>query len=217
MLDIMPITYDPQNDNTIVFIFVLCLIVGLLALSQNWDHLLRDVKSFFFIRDYSHFFSNSIDRLCRYVLCGQTVVLLGLEYYIANRSHNIILYIFIFLLYFTLRFILYGCVNHYSFDKVQVKNWKHILIFMTAFEGICLFPIVTTHIYLGLSTRGLLYTSAILILVIKIGFLYKSNCMFFRSTSGFVQNILYFCMLEIGPVLLLNEVMERFIDITAIS
>ena len=207
----MPIPYCQRDDDTVVLIIVICTIMGLLALATVGNQILREIKSFIYTRDYSFFFGNAIERTYKYVLCGQTALLLALGIYLIDEEYTIWLYIGIFSLYFIMRYILYYAINYFYFSAKQAQNWNHSLILITAVEGLFLFPLIVACVYFSLPIKIAFYSAIAIVVCAKLSLFYKANRMFFGTLSGLLQNILYFCMLEIGPLLLLREVLTGFI------
>ena len=57
--------------------------------------------------------------------------------------------------------------------------------------------------YFGLELQHAMIYSIIIIVLLKILSFYKTNLIFFRQNGSFLQNILYFCALEITPLIAL--------------
>ena len=78
-----------------------------------------------------------------------------------------------------------------------------VRLFLVSMEGVALFPIVMLLSYFDVSMKSAVIYAIVVILLVKLLTLYKAYAIFFRQTRSFVQIILYFCALEIIPMLAL--------------
>jgi hypothetical protein len=77
-------------------------------------------------------------------------------------------------------------------------------------EGVVLAPIVMLMVYGDVSLQILLLALIIVVLIVKILTFYKCYLIFFRRFGAFLQIILYFCALEMIPLVVLLGLMETF-------
>ena len=121
------------------------------------------------------------------------------------RSHYYLVAIFLALClsYFIIKAIIYTFVNSVFFDGASNTSWLKSLLFVTSVEGVLLFPIVLLLIYFNLPMKTVLICTAIVVISIKFLSFYKCNVTFFRHNDFILQNILYFCTLEIMPLFML--------------
>jgi hypothetical protein len=103
--------------------------------------------------------------------------------------------------YFAFKFLAYWFTNWVFFDKKRNEQWLKSLLFIISMEGVAIFPIVLLQTYFNLSMRGAIVYAAIIMIFVKILTFYKTYIIFFRQKGSFLQNILYFCGLEIVPLL----------------
>ena len=68
-------------------------------------------------------------------------------------------------------------------------------------EGIVLFPAVLLQTYFGMSERNVIIYFVIVLFLVKIVTFFKCYIVFFRRNVVKLQIILYFCALEIVPLL----------------
>ena len=101
------------------------------------------------------------------------------------------------------RMLLYTIVNNiFSTNKKNLQFQRSILL-ITSLEGLALFPLVLLLAYFHFSLQNaIIYTLTIVILA-KILTFYKSFTIFFYQKGGFLQIILYFCALEMIPLMML--------------
>ena len=118
----------------------------------------------------------------------------------------------IFIGYHALKWTLYAVVNGVFFGSQQNVQWQKLLLFITASFGVMLFPVVMLVIYFELSLQNALIYLGFVFILTKFLTFYKSWSIFFRQNDLFLQNILYFCTLEIIPVLTLASGILVLID-----
>ena len=103
--------------------------------------------------------------------------------------------------YLLLKWLVYSIVNNVLFGGNKSLQWSRAFFFVTALEGMLLFPLPLIVIYFKLSVEKGLYYFIFVLLLCKILAFFKSRSIFFRQKILFLQNILYFCALEITPLL----------------
>ena len=125
----------------------------------------------------------------------------------SNLSEVIGIFFGVFLLFFMLKAGLYTIVNNVFFDSKKNLQWMKTLLFVISAEGVLLFPCVMLLTYFNLSMQSVLYYFVIVLFFVKLLTFYKSWLIFFRQKGLFLQNILYFCALEITPLLAFGSMM----------
>ena len=112
--------------------------------------------------------------------------------------------------YFLFKILAYQFVNWVFFDVKKNEQWNKSQLFLTAMEGVVLTPIVMLMVYGDVSLKILLLALIIVVLIVKILTFYKCYLIFFRRFGAFLQIILYFCALEMIPLVVLLGLMETF-------
>jgi hypothetical protein len=87
------------------------------------------------------------------------------------------------------------------FSKRKILQFHGSLLLITSLEGVALFPLVLLLAYFQFSLQNAIYYTATIVIFAKILTFYKSYTIFFNEKSGFLQNILYFCALEMIPLI----------------
>ena len=77
------------------------------------------------------------------------------------------------------------------------------MLLLTAIEGIMLFPAILFQSYFEASPQFIVIYAVFVVVLVKIFTFYKCFVIFFRKNGLFLQIILYFCTLEIIPLLVL--------------
>ena len=84
---------------------------------------------------------------------------------------------------------------------VKVMDSGGTLGSFSSFEGVLLFPLVLLQIYFSLSLQAAFVYALIVVLFVKMLTLYKSYTIFFKRIAVSLQIILYFCALEMIPMM----------------
>lgn len=109
----------------------------------------------------------------------------------------------VFMGYFFIKNLLYKLVNWVFFDSKSNGQWGRTWLFLSSLEGVLLFPLVLLQIYFSLSLQAAFVYALIVVLFVKMLTLYKSYTIFFKRIAVSLQIILYFCALEMIPMMVL--------------
>lgn len=209
-----PAPYSVSSDNTIMGLLIGSFILAMIALAQSWNFLVRQVKHFFYMpRNVANITETANEIRFQMFLVFVTALLISILYYfysthfmsgeyiMESQLAVIGIYLGIVTAYFTAKAILYSIVNGVFFNSKNNEQWWKTFLFLQSIEGVLLFPIVLLQVYLDISTLiTLIYTISVLVFV-KILTFYKCYAIFFKRIERFLQFILYFCALEVIPVL----------------
>ena len=225
-----PIPEILSNDDVITGLLILCFLFIAFTLSKISGFVVRQLKDFFYIQRADRDITETGNEMkFQFVFVGLTCLVFGLLYYLyatayiadtfTLSSDYAILGIFIgtFLLYFLLRFILYYGVNNIFFDNRKNTKFLTSILFLTAMEGAVLFPILLLLAYLHFSPVYAAIYVAVVVILVKILTFYKSYVIFFKQNGVFLQIILYFCALEMVPLLTLWGGLSVIVDIFKIK
>ncbi len=116
------------------------------------------------------------------------------------------------LAYFMVKVLLYLVVNQVFFNNKKNEHWMHAVLFTIIVEGAFLFLIDIMTIYLGISLQNAEKMILGMVVIVKMLLFSKSYHIFFRQNVVLLQIFLYFCALEIMPLLALVGVMEATIN-----
>lgn len=211
-----PVPYSVSNDNVVAGTLLVCFALAMIASSMSSNFIVRQIKSLFH-RPYR---SNNVGETNHEIrfqtfLVVQTALLLSITYYLFTRpakSSNYIIdspllavgiFLGIFLGYFLLKKILYSIVNWVYFDRNSNQKWSQLTLFLVSTEGVLIFPAVLLMIYFGLSVQYTLIYVATIIGLTKLLLFYQGYVIFFKRTAASLQIILYFCTLELMPLMAL--------------
>ena len=211
-----PIPYSFQNDSFVTGILIICFLLITFVLSRISDFLLRQAKHFFSTQKSEQTLTETGSEIkFQFLFLFITCLLYALLYFfytthfIANTfifsSEYILLVIFsgAIISYMVIRMLLYTIVNNTFFTNKKNLQLQESLLLITSLEGVALFPLVLLMAYFQYSLQNaIIYTVTILIFA-KILTFYKSYTIFFNQKGGFLQIFLYFCALEMIPLMML--------------
>jgi hypothetical protein len=122
-----------------------------------------------------------------------------------------------FIVYFLLKGLLYPLTNLIFFDRKKNEQWMKAMLFLSAVEGVALFPLVMLQSYFDISVQSAIIYTAVVLILVKILTIYKGFVIFFRQNGAVLQIILYFCALEIVPILALAGFLVMIVDYLKIN
>jgi len=206
------VPYTVQGDDVLVALLLGCVLMAMLVGSFSSHLLTKQFKAFFYIFRSDNSEQSTPDTFPLVMFSLQTCLVLSFTYFFYVTSYDetdfllakpyqlIAVFFAVFVVYFLLRSLVYTIVNSVFFDDKKNRHWAWALLYVTALEGIALFPAVLLHIYSSLTLQGVLYYFVFVLILAKILTFYKCQVIFFRQNSYFLQIILYFCALEIVPL-----------------
>lgn len=215
-----PVPYTFGGDNTLAGILLLCFLVSMGGFSVTREFFSTQLHTFF---GAPRSIRNQADRVSSAkvlpFLILQTSLFLsvicfifqskvsGVVYEGSEQLVGIGFYLAEFVGYFLIKRCLYGIVDWTFFDYEKNKRWTKAWAFLTSMEGVLLFPLTLLLVYFNLSVHVALIYAGIVVVLVKILQLYKSYSIFFKRMAGRLQIILYFCSLEIIPLMVLGGVL----------
>lgn len=214
------VPYSLSSDNTIGVILLACFVFGTLAISFSRRFMMRQIKNFFYVpRSVADMTETGYESKVQLFLVAQTALTAGVFYYLFSRiwfgndysaqPQLVAMGVFsvVFLAYFLIKKIAYGIVDWTFFSAKNNDQWSKAWLFLTASEGLLLFPVLLLQVYFVLPLRTTAVYAVAVIILVKLLSLYKSYAIFFKRKGGFVHNILYFCALELVPLLTLAGIL----------
>ena len=227
-----PMPYSIQNDDVITGLLLGCFLLMLIAFSRLRHFIFQQAKSFFHIQrseNVSVTTETSGEFRFQFFMVGLTCLLWALlaffytqknvaDTFILRSQYQLIAIFFgCFVVYFLLKGILYPMLNYLFFDRKKNEQWEKSILFLSAMEGVMLFPIVMLQSYFGISVQSAIIYAAIVLILVKLLTIYKCFVIFFRQNGAILQIILYFCALEIIPMLALAGFLVMTVDYLIIN
>ena len=211
-----PVPYTVQHDNVIISLLLLLFVLATIAFSNSRHFVVRQTKNFFStnregmteitetaveIRFQAFLtFLNSL--LLSILFYFYTLNFIGETFLLDSQYHLIAVFLGMTVVYYLVKTMLYAIVNNVFFDGKKNRQWMKSFLFITSIEGVSLFPLVVVWTFFDISIQNAVIYVVIVISIVKILELFKCFLIFFRQNVVKLQIILYFCTLEIIPMLL---------------
>ena len=205
-----------SNDNVIAAMLLGCFVMAMIAFSLSRNFIERQIKGFFRIKRSKEMAAEMSGEVrFQSILIAQTSLLGSILYYFFARDLGggrlsndlqtgaIGCFFCVFIAYFLFKYLIYGLVNWVFFDRNNNIQWRRSQTFLSSLEGVLLFPIVLLQVYFSLSLQTALIYALIVMLFIKMLAFYKSYTIFFKRMGVSLQIFLYFCTLELMPLMVL--------------
>ena len=212
----IPAPYAVSNDNVIAAMLLGCFVMEMVAFSLSRNFIERQVKSFFRVsRSKESMVEADGELRFQTILVAQTSLLFSILYYFfvhelrtgklssGSQLGAIGCFFCVFIANFLFKNLIYGFVNWVFFDRKNNGQWRRMQVFLSSLEGVLLFPIVLLQVYFSLSLQAAMIYTLFVILFIKMLAFYKSYTIFFKRMGASLQIILYFCALELMPLMVL--------------
>ena len=210
-----PLPYSIRNDNVITSILLIFFVLTIIAYANTHKFVIRQLKTFFYMpHDGAGEIPESGSELrFQLFLVLLSTVMLSLLYYLytihlngdnfilRSQYHLIAIYMVMMIGYFVISWILYSVVNSVFFDGKRNKHWMKIKLFISSMEGIVMFPAVLLQAYFNMSDQNVIIYVVIVLFFVKLWSFFKCYVVFFRRNVFELQIILYFCALEMVPLL----------------
>ena len=209
-----PIPEVLSSDSMMTSILILCFLLITFAFSRISGFFLRQVKDFFYIQKGEHTMKETGNEIkMQLVIMAITCLTCATLYYlytihkvddtfIFSNEHTLLGVVFLIIVgYFLFKYLLYSIVNNILFGSSKHKKFLTSWVFISSVEGILLFPALLLQSYFQFTVQDVAYYCFGVVIFIKILTFYKTYIIFFSQNGFYLQNILYFCALEMVPLL----------------
>ena len=98
-------------------------------------------------------------------------------------------------------------VDNYIFRRGKIFTWKRVYTFLLAAEAMLFLVLALVVMYLPVTSSEVQLLVLIPIIFVKIVLLFKTYQIFFPKMYGTLHLIVYFCTLELIPLLVLQQVL----------
>lgn len=214
------IPYVLKDDFFVSAIVLFSFLLICYVLNKGHRLIIHQIKDFFVERTRGNLFVETGSEFrYQFFLISNTAILLGLILFtIFFRpegtlqiipSWQLLLFCIgaCFILY-VVKFLVYSLINWIFFEKAKQERWMEIYSLLVSLQGILLFPLACLTIYFNLSTRNGLIVLIFVLIIAKMLLFSKGMSIFFTKIQGLLCNILYFCTLEMIPLLLLLKIIN---------
>lgn len=207
-----PVPYTIAGDDIVTSILLGCFILTMLVFARTGRLIARQVKNFFYPQGDTT--ETTGELRFQLFLMLQTSLLLGLLYFfyvqtyvpgsmLVSQYQAIGIFAAVVAGYFLLKMAAYEVVDWVFFDRKRNLQWIQSFLFLSAMEGVLIYPFAILQAYFNMSLETVMIASLVIIACFKLLTLFRSFSIFFRTKGGGLQIILYFCALEVMPLLAL--------------
>lgn len=218
-----PLPYHIRTDDYANGILLSAFFLLIFVVAYNKRRILEASRRFFFSHSSERFGEEGdgerMDGMSPFIIAGAALgeTLLFFSYtqvYHETIFRNISPYILLgtyfatCLGYYIAKLLLYPLVNATFFPRAERSAWIEALLLSTLGEGILLLPLALLTIYFNLSLIAAGWSFLIILFFIKALLFFRCLRIFFPRADQFIHLILYFCTLEMAPVLFLWRMLE---------
>lgn len=210
-----PVPYNVRTDNVITSLLLACFLIAVFAFANSRRFIIRQAKNFFYAprEERTDFSETSSELRFQIFLVGVTCLLISLLFYfytleyigdtfvLRSQYTLIAIYMGITICYFLIKVGLYTFVNLVYFDGKRNQQWIESMLFIILVEGVLFSPAVLLGAYFELGIKKVALYVIIALVSVEMLTIYKCYVIFFRRNVVRLQIILYFCTLEIVPLL----------------
>lgn len=212
-----PLPYRFRNDDIVTSLLMVSFFLVVWVITNSRHYLHETLKNFFRTRERDNMFAERTEKELQgqVFMVFETCFVLGILFFdytqhrLPEVFNNVSPYRIlgvatgICTLYYLLKMGLYAFVNHVFFDRSRNRLWNEAYVLSILALGLALLPVTLLVVYFGLSFAHLSLLFFGVLLVVKALLFYKCFSIFFNQIGRGVHLILYFCTLEIVPLLVL--------------
>jgi hypothetical protein len=210
-----PVPYNIHNDSIITSILLGFFILMVIAYANTHEFVTRQLKKFFYVPSEGtmEITETGTELRIQLFMVLLSSVLLSLLYYfyvihfvgdtfILNSQYLLIaIYLVMMVSYFMAKWWLYTLVNTVFFGSKKNRYWLKTILFISSMEGAVFLPVVLLQAYFDMTEKNVVIYFIIVLIFVKILTFFKCYVAFFRRNVVKLQIILYFCALEMVPLL----------------
>ena len=225
-----PVPYSYANDNLVTSLLIIGFLLIAFAFSRMSNFIVGQAKNFIHPSQNRLTLSETSSEIyMQIVLTFLACIVYALLYYLyateylattyVTASEYVLLGIFlaVFVGYFLMRFGLYTMVNNLFFDSSRNKKFLTSLLYLSSIEGLLLYPALALLAFMHLPAQNAIWYCLTVVILVKILTFYKSFTIFFKQNDLFLQIFLYFCALEMVPLMTLWGGLSVIVDILKIN
>ena len=212
-----PVPYQFRNDSLVTIVLMVSFFLIAWVISRSRYYLNEQIKEFFHHRQRENLFSQRTQNELRgqIFLVFQTCFMLGILFFDYTQEYQqqvfnqvspykiLGLSVGICTLYYLIKVGAYTFINNIFFDRRQCQQWTESYMLCTLGTGLALLPLGLLVVYFDLDLPNTAIFLICILIVDKMLLIYKCYSIFFSYRLGWVHLFLYFCTLEIIPILIL--------------
>jgi len=217
-----PVPYSVRGDNVITSLLLLGFMLAVIAFSSVRHFVVRQINSYIFPgrAEATDMTETAGELRFQLFLVGLSALFLSILFYFYTISFIgdtflleqqyllILIFFLVAAVYYLMKAGLYALVNNVFFDSKRNEQWLKSYLFITSVESVVMFPLVLLQAYFSMPFVSAVTYFVIALIFVKLLTIYKCYYIFFRRNVVILQIILYFCALEIVPLLILWGVLD---------
>lgn len=218
-----PVPYKLSNDIFVTTTLLICFFIASFVVTRSMHALFVQVKNFFFNRDRNESLSLKSEGELKnhfFVVLLESFVLSLLffsytEYKISGQLVETSPYLLLFvdmgicILYFLVKYAMYNMFNWAFFKPEETELWSTSYNLVMLAKAVFLMPLVLIVLYFNLPPAVCIWAFVGLIGVFELLILFKTRQIFFNTLAGLFTTFLYFCTLELIPLVALVGVLIK--------
>ncbi len=208
-----PRPYHVRHDDVVMLLLVACSVLLVVVIGRSMRTVKNHFNEFFFPSAADdNDVPSGVSPLLSF-LSAMTCVMVALCSFIYSSSEQggtfvvssnlavVAIFFALSVAYLLLKGAVYGMVNTVLFGGKKTLQWSGAFFFITALEGVLLFPLPWVMACFRISVQNGIYYFAFILFLCKTLTFYKGWSIFFRQKIFLLQFFLYFCALELAPLL----------------
>lgn len=226
-----PVPYSVAGDDLVTGLLLAFFVLTTMALAGAKHAVLLQAKNFFRVpRAKTSAWSRETDTEvhAQLFLMVQTSALWALLYFnwFAGSAGDTFtvpqyqvmgLFALCFAGHYAAKFVAYALTGGVMFGAKPTRAWLKAYVALTAVAGIALYPLALVQSYFACPTAAAAIYAAVVAVLCKVATLAKQKIVFFQQRGAGLQIILYFCTLEIMPLLALLGVLAMVGDAVKVT
>ncbi len=214
-VDGTPVPYSIGSDDIITMILMVCCLSAVVALSRVRHFMVRQFKTFLYrpsegtteVRETKgemwslavlSLVAGLMIAMACYFYCLHFV---GLTFLLLSNYLLIAVFFGLAVVYFSGKMLFVSWINMVFFGWKKNGQWIKSSLFLLSVEGVLLLAIVTLYCRFGLSLHNSIVSIGTVVILVKIMSLGKCATIFFDRKVVNLHFFLYFCTLEIVPLI----------------
>ena len=205
--------YHVSGDNGLAISLLACFVIVVVSLAAYRSVALARVKEFFLSKNVDDDLAPSTPSFYLHILVTINCLLLAIMTFVGIHQlmpqvmewvdkYTFIAVVFgVFVVFYLLKWLLYSLVNTVFFGGKKSLQWNKDFLFITALQTLMVFPVVLLLVYFNLSVDNAIICFAVVLFLNKMLTFYKGWVIFFKQKRLYLQFFLYFCALEMMPLL----------------
>ncbi len=113
------------------------------------------------------------------------------------------------MVFIALRAFIYNIVNWTFFDSESVRKWMSAFMFINSLQAFIIFPIMLLSVFIPLQYNFMIICLVIVLILYELMLFFKLNINFRTKKYGYMLIFLYFCSVELMPVLVLGHFFQK--------